>query len=272
MYILVISAECAKQICAASPPCYSKLSIGSTCQPLCQPFQVSPKSPSCLYPKQSSFLRYGSQALLPCQLDQLTSLICNYNIEEVEDHSFPKSLYTAAFTNLHTLTLIVKLKNLYHFFADTYNLFPLTKLHIHLSQIVDPHPALSSRASDIAPFLALVASRCPILEDVNFNFFSYSSAYTDRPPAAHVIGFSAIQPLLSCPCITSFGISHEYSLSLQLGQVEQIICGWPYLTQLSLNLHPTQLNPSLLDLKVLHLLANLCPNLRQLGVYIDCRQ
>ena len=195
---------------------------------------------------QNGHLSSDMVCKLSC-LARLTSLICNYNFEEVEDHSFPKSLHPAAFTNLCTSTLTAKLKNLYPFFGDTYNLFPLTKLHIHLSQIVDPHLPLSSRASDITPFLALVASRCPILEEVDFDFFSYSSAYTDSPPAAHVIGFSAIQPLLSCPCITSFGISHEYSLSL---------------TQLSLNLHPTQLNPSLLDLEVLHLLTTLCPNLR----------
>jgi hypothetical protein len=218
---------------------------------------------------ENAHLSSGMVQQLSC-LSRLEVLCSLYGRDEIDDQSFPSALRPGAFPALHDLALTADPKKLSAFFTTSYNPSFITKLHISSTHLPIHGGVHTSETSDISTFISVVASRCPDLEDVCLDLIRYSSDYSDTPPLHHVISFDTLYPLSSCHSIRSFTISHEYSLSLDVHQVVELVQRWPNLTHLSLNPSPIQITPPILRIEVLVSLALHFPDIQYLGLHIDC--
>ncbi|KAF7375042.1 hypothetical protein MSAN_00390300 [Mycena sanguinolenta] len=88
-------------------------------------------------------------------------------------------------------------------------------------------------------------------------------------PSEERINSSTLQPLQNFPNLTIFEITHQYPLDLKLADLERLARSWPSLRKLMLNNEPVVSDECSLTLEALIPFAKHCPELEQLGLFVN---
>ena len=173
-------------------------------------------------------------------------------------------LQEGAFPALYDFNVNVKLPDMLRFMSAPFFPSSIRLLYIHLIELVSPKIARD--------FFVAVAERCPQLTQVILDYIDDPIPFVFRRaiPEDEIITWDTIRPLLRCPKITSFTINWATPLTLSQADIEEIASSWPRIEALSLNPGPMlTAEPSALTLHALIPFAKHCPNLRELGLYIN---
>ncbi|KAF8207595.1 hypothetical protein K438DRAFT_2078157 [Mycena galopus ATCC 62051] len=120
--------------------------------------------------------------------------------------------------------------------------------------------------------LTVLAQTCQLLESLGIitlvNDTEPLQALADVPTEER-INYSTLRPVQDFPNLTIFEITHQYPLDLKLADLEQLARSWPSLRKLVLNNEPVVSNECPLTLEALIPFAKYCPELEQLGLFIN---
>ncbi|KII84967.1 hypothetical protein PLICRDRAFT_117337 [Plicaturopsis crispa FD-325 SS-3] len=172
---------------------------------------------------------------------------------------FSPVLSEGAFPSLWDLSLYASLDHVTRFFDQKFSPTNLTMLYVG-SHVLETPASLCS-------FLNVIADNCQLLTVL---YLELLSCHQPPEPAEDTsISFENLRPLLRCPNVTSFEITHEYPLRVTQDQIEELAHKWPSLKRLSLISDPVVLNPPSLTLRALLPFARHCPRLGHLGLYVQ---
>ncbi|KAJ7637620.1 hypothetical protein DFH06DRAFT_1054123 [Mycena polygramma] len=177
---------------------------------------------------------------------------------------FRPMLKMGAFPSLCDLSLTCSIEDFTSFMGQASAPTNLTAVYVDSKLMESP--------TAVHELLAALADTCQLLESLGI--LSLIST-VDAPPAladvpsAERISFSTLQPLQKFPNLTIFEIIHQYPLDLKLEDLEQLARSWPSLQKLILNNEPVVSDTSPLTLKALIPFAQHCPELQQLGLFIN---
>ncbi|KAI0320857.1 hypothetical protein OF83DRAFT_1168946 [Amylostereum chailletii] len=138
------------------------------------------------------------------------------------------------------------LPKLTHLFLESINVEEPASIQDTFSAIAEGYPQLKSFSVDIGVDIL--------------------TAYTDN---IKPLSFEHIRPLLPLHQLTTLEIRHNLSLCLSEESLVELGTALPNLQNLLLNCDPLRLGSPSLTLHALLPLAEFCPNLRRLGLYVD---
>ncbi|KAJ7475723.1 hypothetical protein FB451DRAFT_1173730 [Mycena latifolia] len=170
---------------------------------------------------------------------------------------FRPNLKMGAFPSLWDLSLTVSLSDGIEFMRNSFAPTNLTALYL------DSH--LIESAAAVHELLSVLAETCQLLESLGVVTLISS---VDLPSEEHIT-FSTLRPLQNFPNLTIFELIHQNPLDLTLEDLDQLARSWPSLRKLILNNEPAVSSHSTLTLKALLPFAKHCPELEQLGLFIN---
>ncbi|KAJ7104266.1 hypothetical protein B0H15DRAFT_809280 [Mycena belliarum] len=197
------------------------------------------------------------------ELDELGCIEFQYMPEQgsgdlADTQVFRPSLKTGAFPSLWDLSLTVSLSDGLKFMRDSSAPTNLTSLYFD-SHLVET-PAV------VHELLSILAETCHLLESLGIITLINSA---NTPPSAEVLSFSTLSPLQNFPNLTIFELIHQNPLVLTVDDLDQLARSWPSLRKLILNNEPAASDNSSLTLNALLPFARHCPELEQLGLFIN---
>ncbi|KAJ7773058.1 hypothetical protein B0H16DRAFT_1363088 [Mycena metata] len=179
---------------------------------------------------------------------------------------FKPTLNVGAFPSLWDLSLTCRVEDCIAFMKQTFAPVNLTALYVD-SQLIESPAAVHE-------LLLVLADTCQLLEALGI--ITLIGGVTEEGPqtlaevpSADRINFATLRPLQNFPNLNIFEIIHQYPLDLQLEELEQLARSWPSLRKLILNNEPVISDESSLTLKALLPFARHCPELEQLGLFIN---
>ncbi|KAK7033004.1 hypothetical protein R3P38DRAFT_2700446 [Favolaschia claudopus] len=178
---------------------------------------------------------------------------------------FAPTLKQGGFPSLYDLSLTCTVQDLTTFMGQPSAPTNLTALYVD-SRLVESPTAIHE-------LLTVLVESCQLLESlgiitlIEYSEWSRSLAHI---PMTDRVNYSTLRPVQNFPNLTIFEITHQYPLDLTLEDLEQLARSWPSLRKLILNNEPLVCNePSSLTLKALIPFAQYCPELEQLGLFIN---
>lgn len=136
----------------------------------------------------------------------------------------------------------------------------------------EPEPA-----GEVRELTSQIAQTCVQIEKITLTFLDTGTEFFNRlkasPTADVIVTFDDLRPLLSCIGITYFRIDTARPLGLTDVDMERLAERWPSLKTLSLAPLPGILSetPKQLSLHSLLHLANHCPQLNEVYLYLDTK-
>ncbi|KAF9501829.1 hypothetical protein BDN71DRAFT_1460290 [Pleurotus eryngii] len=174
----------------------------------------------------------------------------------------PATLGEGAFPVLYDLALSMPFIHASELFDQPFSPQNITMLFID--------SALPESPSDIHNLLSVIVKNCPLL--INLSLNPHLST-TDNPPTDERLTYANMRPVLTLPNLTSFDINHYYPIDLKYKDMEELARAWPNLETLMLNSDPVALDhPPALSIAALIPFAEHCPNIRQLGLYMNAAE
>ncbi|RDB20386.1 hypothetical protein Hypma_012527 [Hypsizygus marmoreus] len=209
------------------------------------------------------------------RLPRLRELVANESAPASEDiFALPileACLEEGAFPALDTLTACGEAKYLPKFLQDPF--FPSSIRGLHL-ETTDQEPE-----DVIQSIIASVSEACPHLEVFSFTDVFYLEAADvdsdedpDDIPPKGVITLRILQPLLTSLRLTTLQIRHRFPISMSDEDVVELARAMPQIEHLFLNETPREDRPieqHTLTLDVLPPIAEACPRLLSLGLYLE---
>lgn len=183
---------------------------------------------------------------------------------EVEDvlHFAPR-LDEGAFPALWDLSLSAKLEDITAFLGNINGPTNLTTLYVHVLTPTDP--------DQFTRFLDTLAENCQLLTHLYVDYMKSPDIPEDEmQKSTERLTWNALRPLLALPNVTVFEMRWDLPIRITQSEVEELASKWPSLEVLLLNCEP--LDPTEVSTLTVHALlpfARHCPNLRELGLYID---
>ncbi|KAJ6513423.1 hypothetical protein C8R45DRAFT_858067 [Mycena sanguinolenta] len=177
---------------------------------------------------------------------------------------FRPTLTTGAFPSLFDLSLTCTVEDCTSFMRQSSSPMNLTALYVD-SRLIESPGALHE-------LLAVLAETCQLLESLGIvtqvNDAEPLQVLADVPSEER-INSSTLRPLQNFPNLTIFEITHQYPLDLKLADLERLARSWPSLRKLMLNNEPVVSNECSLTLEALIPFVKHCPELEQLGLFIN---
>ncbi|KAJ7707801.1 hypothetical protein B0H17DRAFT_1192234 [Mycena rosella] len=173
-----------------------------------------------------------------------------------DTHVFRPTLAMGAFPSLWDLSLTISLNDGVQFMRNSFAPTNLTALYFD-SYLVES-PAV------VHELLSLLAETCHLLESLGI-----VTLIGPNSPNEERINFSTLRPLLNFPNLLIFEIIHQNPLDLTLEDLDQLARSWPSLKKLILNNEPAVSEHSTLTLQALLPFARHCPEIEQLGLFIN---
>ncbi|KAJ6544789.1 hypothetical protein DFH09DRAFT_873070, partial [Mycena vulgaris] len=169
---------------------------------------------------------------------------------------FRPKLKMGAFPSLWDLSLTVTLDDGVQFMRNSFAPTNLTALYLD-SQLVES-PAV------VHELLSVLADTCQLLESLGI-----VTLISANLPSEERISFATLRPLQNFPNLTIFELIHQNPLDLTMDDLDQLARSWPSLRKLILNNEPAVSEQSALTLKALLPFSRHCPELEQLGLFIN---
>ncbi|KAJ7284598.1 hypothetical protein C8J57DRAFT_1119522 [Mycena rebaudengoi] len=173
---------------------------------------------------------------------------------------FRPTLKTGDFPSLWDLSMTVTLADATRFMNQPASPTNLTELYID-SRLVETPAAVHD-------LLSVLADNCQLLQSLGIVTF-ISEIVPEELPTEDCISFATLRPLQRFPNLTVFELIHQYPMDLKLAEVEQLARAWPSLRKLILNNEPVVSSRCPLTLTALLPFAQHCPELEQLGLFLD---
>jgi hypothetical protein len=133
---------------------------------------------------------------------------------------FSPQLAESAFPSLLDLNLSANVQDVTRFMAAPFAPHNITSLYIDSPSLETPE--------DIHEFLTLTARNCRSLKSLYLALLN-GTGPSISASQENEITFDTIQPLLDCPCLVTFELTHEWPLNLTLDNIEELANGWPSL-------------------------------------------
>ncbi|KAJ6577212.1 hypothetical protein B0H19DRAFT_932930 [Mycena capillaripes] len=218
------------------------------------------------------FPRFSLTTHLAETLQHLADLACvefQYVAEQgcgdpADTEVFRPLLKMGAFPSLCDLSLTCGIEDCTSLMKQTSAPTNLTALYVDSRLMESP--------ATVHEILELLANNCQLLESLGI--VTLINVADPPPTLADVlsterISYATLQPLQKFPNLTIFEIIHQYPLDLKLEDLEQLARSWPSLRKLILNNEPVVSDDCPLTLKALIPFAKHCPELEQLGLFIN---
>ncbi|RPD53877.1 hypothetical protein L226DRAFT_495192 [Lentinus tigrinus ALCF2SS1-7] len=173
-------------------------------------------------------------------------------------------LREGAFPVLYDFNVNVKLPDMLRFMNARFFPSTLRLLYVHVIEMVSPQL--------VRDFFLAVAEKCPHLTGLVFDYSGDPAPYVFRRaiPEDELLTWNTIRPVLKCSKLTSFQLNWASPLALSQADIEELASSWPHLEVLFLNPGPMPTaEPYPLTLHALIPFAKHCPNIRELGMYIN---
>lgn len=146
-------------------------------------------------------------------------------------------------------------------FQPEFPLYNLKRLFIH-TRIVPP-------SEDVGRFIERLATACDVLDDLTLDFHELQYRSGIHLSTTACLEFRHIAPISLLKTLTSLIIRHPYPLDMNDDDVERLAAGFPDLEVLHLNPYPVITTTTEVTCLALHHLARHCPDLVNVGIYID---
>ncbi|KAJ7274534.1 hypothetical protein B0H12DRAFT_403347 [Mycena haematopus] len=177
---------------------------------------------------------------------------------------FRPTLTMGAFPSLFDLSLTCTVEDCTSFMRQPYAPTNLTALYVDSRLLESP--------AAVHELLTALSETCQLLESLGIITLVDDTeplpALADVPIAER-INYSTLRPVQNFPNLTIFEITHQYPLDLKLADLEQLARSWPSLRKLILNNEPVISDECSLTLEALIPFAKYCPELEQLGLFIN---
>jgi hypothetical protein len=177
---------------------------------------------------------------------------------------FRPTLKLGAFPSLWDLSLTCSVEDCTSFMRQSSAPTNLTALYVDSRLMESP--------AAVHELLTVLADTCQLLESLGIvtliNDAEPIQTLVDVPTSER-INYSTLRPVQNFPNLTIFEIIHQYPLDLKLEDLEQLARSWPSLRKLILNNEPVISDECALTLKALVPFAQHCPELEQLGLFIN---
>ncbi|KAJ7352618.1 hypothetical protein DFH08DRAFT_91485 [Mycena albidolilacea] len=184
--------------------------------------------------------------------------------DPVDTQVFRPTLKTGAFPSLFDLSLTCPV-------ADCISLMKQSCAPTNLTAFYVDSPLIESPAA-VHDLLTVLVETCQLLETLGI----ITLVSNDEPLQAlsdisstERISYSSLRPIQTFPNLTIFEVAHQFPLDLKLEDLEQLARSWPSLRKLVLNHEPVVAEQSSLTLKALIPFAQHCPELQELGLFIN---
>ncbi|KAF4622564.1 hypothetical protein D9613_009615 [Agrocybe pediades] len=178
--------------------------------------------------------------------------------EDVQD--FTPTLVEGAFPALFDMSTNVRYNDAARFLNLPYAPRNITSLFIDSTDLEHP--------SAMYDVLSIIAENCKSLKLLAL--VSLRESFDDDPPDEGMsITLDTIKPAFKLQHLTSLDITHQFPLLLDQKDMETIASTWPSMESILLNPDPVHLSEPDLTLEALLPFAQHCPQLKQLGLYID---
>ncbi|KAF9449357.1 hypothetical protein P691DRAFT_667622 [Macrolepiota fuliginosa MF-IS2] len=181
--------------------------------------------------------------------------------EDVAD--FKPQLSKGAFASLSDLSLVATYKDVEYLLAGPFYPSNLTLLYVLSPDIENP--------TTLQQLIATVYESCTMLSTLTL--ISAPRAPDDSDPTttdvSQRIKMEVLKPLFDCANLTSLSILHRHPLDLRQEDLDVLASRWSFLTYLTLNNELLDLHSSDLTLEALIPFARHCPNLIELGMFIN---
>ncbi|KDQ59887.1 hypothetical protein JAAARDRAFT_192345 [Jaapia argillacea MUCL 33604] len=176
---------------------------------------------------------------------------------------FQPNISGSDFPALRSLSLSVPLDHFQAFLNSSFR--PALLQDLYVQEIT------WASKTTIHDFLHLVSIHCPVLSQLELCTRLPSKFFeTSMTPTVETISFETIQPVLACPNLKTFRITHDYPLDLTEEELEKVARALVKLESVTLNPEPRIIpdspHPSLNA--VLAFLRH-CPNIKKISMYID---
>ena len=224
--------------------------------------------------KQVIFPLYSLTSRIVQQLSKLPNVgIVQFEFKDSQGQGviddvlhFAPELDEGAFPALWDLSLSARIQDITNFLSNINGPTNLTTLYIHVLTPTDP--------SEVTQFLTTVAENCQLLTHLYIDYISTPTADVNAPLATRPrLNWDALRPLLNLPNLVVFEMRWDLPILITQPEVEELASKWPSLEVFLLNCEP--LDPgeeATLTLRALLPFARHCPNLRELGLYINAAQ
>lgn len=175
----------------------------------------------------------------------------------LEQESFRPELREGAFPKLRNLSLNAKFKDVSRFFRQRFAPKTLRHLFITAEQF--------QTSERLALCLSSVVDSCKLLNSLAIDMATGASHRREIR-----ISYQDLAILKALPNLKNFRYTHRHSVSLTDEELGDLVSSWVSLEALSLTAKAPHLtSPISLTLACLIPLAQYCPNLRTLGLYVD---
>lgn len=170
---------------------------------------------------------------------------------------FRPKLHEGAFPALRNLSLYASFDDISNFFQQSFAPRNLTRLYI-----VSGEP---STAESFGSCLKVLASSCQSLDYLQFDMATNAGSQMETQ-----VSYQQLAGLKDLPNLKNFEFSHMYSVSLTNEELGELFSSWASLETFFLTATDHPIASSVpLTLACLPSLAQCCPNLRRLGLYMD---
>ncbi|KAG8924873.1 hypothetical protein FRC02_010140 [Tulasnella sp. 418] len=168
---------------------------------------------------------------------------------------------TEMFTSLESLRVCMELKEASEMFRCTGGTLMLRVITLVVVEIV--------RRNDLQECLESLVCSCPSINAVHLTLRSHDEVQYDASEQLHISDFSALHQT----DLLHFSVSHRLPIRGSYGGILQMVSAWTGLETFELNARPVTMEstvpPPDLDLTVLSVIAEHCPELRSLSLYIS---
>ena len=178
--------------------------------------------------------------------------------------TFTPRLEDGAFPALQTLCFSAHLIDATEFISSPFTPTNLSHLYVHILAVDD--------AFVLQDFFTIISRRFHHLTEFHVDFVISPDAPIVYPPPPITARptIQTFRPLFSCKRLRVFEFRWDYQMNLSQHDIEEMASSWPSIEVLLLNCQPIpETTRPLLTLRALTPFARFCPNLRELGLYLD---
>ncbi|TDL15769.1 hypothetical protein BD410DRAFT_822996 [Rickenella mellea] len=165
-----------------------------------------------------------------------------------------------AFPSLWDLSCYSTLCDMSSFFMAKYAPVNITSLYVHTLSIETP--------LSFSECLTALSQTCQMLKYLGLYLILDGSAQI-QVEDSYNLSFKDLCPILDFPHLTTFDLTHYRPLDITDDDMDRLARNWPSLESLKLNAEPVILDNPKITFASLSSLAQHCPNLTRLGLYLN---
>ncbi|EKM50864.1 uncharacterized protein PHACADRAFT_262746 [Phanerochaete carnosa HHB-10118-sp] len=173
---------------------------------------------------------------------------------------FDPQLREGSFPALADISLSIRLPDVTRFLCGSFAPVNLTSLYIHVLS--------ASSVDNVHEFLTAVTENCQLLRRLYLDFFTSVDIRSD--PELPALTWQTLRPVMYCANLVEFEVRWDKPFDLTQADVEELAAKWPSIETLMLNCEPMHVaSAPALDLRALVPFARHCPQLSELGLYLN---